>query len=96
MTAYSKEWQEFLKKERKVQEVKMDDREESLEADETENAGEKVQQKLAAAQPASVSIQLDGWSQHHHGYMGLMLNFINKDLRRAKLCLACAPVYLLI
>ena len=52
---------------------------------------EKVQQKLAAAQPASVSIQLDGWSQHHHGYMGLMANFINEDWRRAKVCLACAP-----
>jgi hypothetical protein len=25
----------------------------------------KVQQKLSEAQPASVSIKLDGWSQHH-------------------------------
>ena len=39
---------------------------------------EEVQQKLAATQPASVSNQLDGWSQHHHGYMGFMANLINK------------------
>ena len=40
MTAHSKEWQEFLTKESKIQEVIMDDREEEvLEADETENAG---------------------------------------------------------
>ena len=51
----------------------------------------KVQQKLSEAQPTSVSIQLDGWSQHHHGYIGLMANYINKDWRRAKLCLACVP-----
>ena len=51
----------------------------------------KVQQKVSEAQPTSVSIQLDGWSQHHHGYIGLMANYINKDWRRAKLCLACAP-----
>ena len=46
----------------------------------------KVQQKMAEAQPTSVSIQLDGWSQHHHGYIGLMAIYINKDWRRAKLC----------
>ena len=39
MTAHGKEWQEFLTKERKVQEAKLDDREEVLEADETENGG---------------------------------------------------------
>ena len=39
MTAHGKEWQEFLTKEIKVQEAKLDDREEVLEADETENGG---------------------------------------------------------
>ena len=39
MTAHGKEWQEFLTKERKVQEAKLDDREEVLEADESENRG---------------------------------------------------------
>jgi hypothetical protein len=47
--------------------------------------------KLAEADPGSVSIQLDGWSQHHHGYIGLLANYITKGWRRAKLCLACRP-----
>ena len=52
---------------------------------------QRVEQKLAADQPSTVSIQLDGWSAHHHGYMGLLTNYITKDWRRAKLCLACRP-----
>ena len=36
MTFHGKEWQEFVTKERKVQEAKLDEREEVLEADETE------------------------------------------------------------
>ena len=55
------------------------------------NGQAKVQQKLLAAHPDAVSVQLDGWSQHHHGYMGLMVNYLTKDWKRAKLCLACAP-----
>ena len=39
MTAHGKEWQEFLTKEIKVQEAKLDDREEVLEAHESENGG---------------------------------------------------------
>ena len=39
MTAHGKEWQEFLTKEIKVQEAKLDDREEVLKADENENGG---------------------------------------------------------
>ena len=50
-----------------------------------------VQQKLTNDEPSTVSIQLDGWSAHKHGYIGLLLNYINKDWRRAKLCLACRP-----
>ena len=38
----------------------------------------KVQQNLSEAQPTSVSIQLDGWSQHHHGYIGILVNYITK------------------
>lgn len=50
-----------------------------------------MKHKLHAAQPATVSIQLDGWSQHHHGYMGLLANYITKDWKRARVCLACTP-----
>ena len=52
---------------------------------------EKVQKKLDEADPSAVSIQLDGWSQHHHGYIGLCVNYITKGWRRARLCLACRP-----
>ena len=48
-----------------------------------------VQQKLIKEEPSCVSIQLDGWSAHKHGYVGLLVNYINKDWRRAKICLAC-------
>ena len=51
----------------------------------------KVQKKLKDDLPASVSLQLDGWSAHKHGYIGLLANYITKDWQRAKLCLACAP-----
>ena len=52
---------------------------------------ESVQKKLKDDEPASVSLQLDGWSAHKHGYMGLLINYITKDWRRAKLCLVCTP-----
>ena len=55
------------------------------------NGVTKVQNKLTTDDTASVSIQLDGWSAHKHGYMGLLVNYITKDCRRAKLCLTCAP-----
>ena len=43
-----------------------------------------LQQNLSEAQSASVSIQIDGWSQHPHQYTCIMANYINKDLKRAK------------
>ena len=52
---------------------------------------QKVQSKLKEDKPGTVSIQLDGWSANHHGYIGLLANYITKDWRRAKLCLACRP-----
>ena len=55
-----------------------------------ENGKKKIKIKITEAQPATFSIQLDGWSQHHHGYIGLLANFVTKDWKRAKLCLACS------
>jgi hypothetical protein len=52
---------------------------------------ECVQKKFNDDEPASVSLQLDGWSAHKHGYIGLLVSYITKDWRRAKLCLACSP-----
>ena len=37
----------------------------------------KLMDKLKKDAPPTVSIGLDGWSQHHHGYMGLNLHYIN-------------------
>ena len=51
----------------------------------------RVQKKLTDDDPLAVSIQLDGWSAHKHGYIGLLANYITKDWRRAKVCLACSP-----
>ena len=51
----------------------------------------KIQSKLDQDKPQSVSVQMDGWSTHKHGYIGLNVNYINSEWRRAKLCLACRP-----
>ena len=52
---------------------------------------ECVQKKLNEDEPASVSLQLDGWSAYKHGYIGFLVNYITKDWHRAKLCLVCSP-----
>jgi hypothetical protein len=52
---------------------------------------ECVQKKLNDDEPASNSLQLDGWSAHKHGCIGLLVNYITKDWHKAKLCLACSP-----
>ena len=44
---------------------------------------QKVQNKLANDDPPCISIQLDGWSAHKHGYISLLANYITKDWRRA-------------
>ena len=49
----------------------------------------KILQKLNNEHPSTVSVQMDGWSAHKHGYIGFLINYINQDWRRAKLCLAC-------
>ena len=37
--------------------------------------------------PTSVSLSMDGWSQHHHGYLGAIANYITPDWRRQALCI---------
>lgn len=51
----------------------------------------KVQNKMKNDDPTCVSIQLDGWSAHKHGYIGLLANYVTKEWKRAKICLACVP-----
>ena len=50
----------------------------------------KLEAKLKEDNPPFVSIQLDGWSTHKHGYIGLLVNYIS-GWRRVCLCLACGP-----
>jgi hypothetical protein len=51
------------------------------------NGVDRVQKKLTSDHPVAVSIQLDGWSAHKHGFMGLIANYITKGWRRGKVCL---------
>jgi hypothetical protein len=71
------EWQEFLKKDKKQNADKADENEEALEADETEIGGKYSWncQKLDQFNSTWWVV----WSQYHHGYIGLMDNYINKD-----------------
>ena len=50
----------------------------------------KLEAKLKEDDPTHVSIQLDGWSAHKHGYIGLLVNYIS-NWKRVSLCLACGP-----
>lgn len=49
----------------------------------------KVEEKIEADDPQSVSCQLDGWSAYRHGYIGLLINYITPGWKRVSLCLAC-------
>ena len=51
----------------------------------------KVQNKMKNDDPTCVSIQLDGWSAHKHGYIGLLANYVTKEWKTANICLACVP-----
>ena len=35
-----------------------------------DNSRQKIKKKLQDDKPKYISIGLDGWSQHHHGYIG--------------------------
>ena len=40
---------------------------------------ETVRQKLEEADPAVVSLQMDGWTANHHSYMGAIIGDYNND-----------------
>merc|ERR1719239_48475 len=50
-----------------------------------------IKEFIDKEKPEFVSLALDGWSQHHHGYMGAIANYINSDWKRQALVLGCAP-----
>ena len=43
---------------------------------------DKMMQRLVDANPQDVALVLDGWSQFHHGYLGVNIHFINEDWER--------------
>ena len=52
----------------------------------------KVEEKLEKDAPLAVSAQLDGWSVNHHGYVGLLVNYITAGWKRVSLNIACSPM----
>ena len=56
-----------------------------------EKVKNKLLDQLKADNPQSVSITLDGWSAHHHGYIGINGHYLTKDWQRKKFHIACAP-----
>ena len=50
----------------------------------------KLMEMLEKDNPKTISVALDGWSAHHHGYLGINYHYIT-DWKRKKLNLACKP-----
>ena len=46
--------------------------------------------KLEVDNPKVVSLALDAWSAHHHGYLGIIIHYI-KDWNRKSFYIACFP-----
>ena len=49
----------------------------------------KLQEKIARDDPPAVACQLDGWSANHHGYIGVLINYITAAWKRVNLNIAC-------
>ena len=50
-----------------------------------------LNEKLTTDCPSTISIGLDGWSQYHHGYLGINAHYINNEWERTVFNLACTP-----
>ena len=42
----------------------------------------QVKKRLEEENCGTVAVQMDGWSAHHHGYIGVIVTFITKNWRR--------------
>ena len=49
----------------------------------------KLENQIAKDSPKFVAAALDGWSNHHHGYMGFDIYYIHNFVRK-KFNLACS------
>ena len=47
--------------------------------------------KIDSDSPEIISFGLDGWSQHHHGYLGINGHYLNPAWERVIFNLACTP-----
>ena len=52
---------------------------------------QKLQDKIRQDRPASVSLQMDGWTAAHTGYMEAICDYINDNWERESVVLACNP-----
>ena len=50
----------------------------------------KLQEKICKDNPEEVACQLDGWSVHHHGHIGLLISYITSNWKRVMMNLACS------
>ena len=46
---------------------------------------------LTSDTPPTISVGLDGWSAHHHSYLGMNSHYLNKDWERVIFNIACIP-----
>lgn len=53
---------------------------------------EKLKQNLMDANPQDVALVLDGWSQFHHGYVGINIHFITDEWVRKQYNIGCVPL----
>ena len=56
-----------------------------------QNVKSKLKALLEHQNPSTIAISLDGWSQFHHGYMGIICHYIY-DWKRYEFTLACRPL----
>ena len=55
------------------------------------NSRSSLQSRLDADSPPILSAGLDMWTEHHTGYMGINLHYLDKQWERVIFNLACAP-----
>ena len=55
------------------------------------NGKEQIKKQLKDEDCRTVAVQMDGWSAHHYGYIGVIITFITKNWRRVILALDKVP-----
>ena len=50
-----------------------------------------LKSKLESDAPLTISVGLDAWSAHHHGYLGVNGHYLNENFDRIIFCLGCTP-----